>query len=40
MIRMLDPGVEETDADMRRINLIHKELETFRKEMEEKIKNR
>ena len=29
-----DPGEEPTDGDMKRMDLIHKELEAFRKEME------
>lgn len=33
MIGMLDPGVEETDADMRRMGLIQAELEAFEKEL-------
>lgn len=31
---ILDPGEEPTDADLRRLDLIHNELEAFRKEME------
>jgi len=34
MMGFLDPGEEPTDTDMRRIELIHRELEAFRKEME------
>jgi|SRR5262252_9415924 len=34
ILSVLDPGEEPTDADLRRLDLIHKELETFRKEME------
>lgn len=30
----LDPDEEPTDADLRRLDLIHNELEAFRKEME------
>jgi hypothetical protein len=30
----LDPGEEPTNADLRRLDLIHNELEAFRKEME------
>lgn len=33
MIGMMDPGSEETPADIRRMDLIHKELEAFRNEM-------
>lgn len=29
MISMLDPGTEETEDDMRRMDLIHNELERF-----------
>jgi hypothetical protein len=31
---VLDPGEEPTDEDMRRIDLIHTELEMFREELE------
>jgi hypothetical protein len=31
---VLDPGEEPTDADLKRFDLIHQELETFRKELE------
>jgi len=31
---MLDPGTDETDADLSRMDLIHKELEAFRPELE------
>lgn len=34
IMTVLDPGAEETDADLRRMDLIHQELETFRKELE------
>jgi hypothetical protein len=34
IISILDPGEEPTDKDLKRIDLIHAELETFRKEME------
>jgi hypothetical protein len=34
MMSMMDPGTEETEADLRRMDLIHEELETFRKELE------
>jgi hypothetical protein len=34
MLGMLDPGVEETPDDMRRMELIHNELEAFRAELE------
>jgi hypothetical protein len=29
----LDPGEEPTDADLRRLDLIHEELEAFREEL-------
>jgi hypothetical protein len=31
---VLDPGEEPTDADLRRMDFIHQELEIFRKELE------
>jgi hypothetical protein len=31
---ILDPGEEPTDADMRRMDLIQRELDAFRKELE------
>jgi hypothetical protein len=34
IMTVLDPGAEETDADLRRMALIHQELDTFRKELE------
>jgi hypothetical protein len=34
IIAMLDPGTEETEADFRRMDLIHAELEAFRGELE------
>jgi len=37
MMGFLDPGEEPTDDDMKRIELIHNELEAFRKEMELRI---
>ena len=33
MLGMLDPGVEETPDDMRRMELIARELETFAEEL-------
>lgn len=37
MIGMLDPEPEETPDDMRRLDLIHKELEVFAKELKLKM---
>jgi hypothetical protein len=37
MVSMLDPGTEETDADLSRMDLINKELEAFAEEMRLKI---
>jgi hypothetical protein len=34
MIGMLDPGLEETSDDMRRMDLIDEELDAFRQELE------
>jgi len=34
IMSVLDPGEEPTDADLRRLDLIHRELENFREEME------
>jgi hypothetical protein len=34
IMTILDPGTEETAADMARMDLIHRELETVRKELE------
>jgi hypothetical protein len=34
IISMLEPGSDETPTDLRRMDLIHKELEAFRKELE------
>jgi hypothetical protein len=34
IMSVLDPGEEPTPADLRRLDLIHTELEAFRKEME------
>jgi hypothetical protein len=34
IMTILDPGIEETAADLRRMDLIHQELESFRKELE------
>lgn len=34
MLSIMDPGLEETEADVRRMDLIHRELEAFRKEIE------
>ena len=34
MISIMDPGEEPTDADLNRMDLINKELEGWRKEME------
>lgn len=34
IIAMMDPGTEPTDEDIRRMDLIHIELEEFRKELE------
>jgi hypothetical protein len=34
MISIMDPGEEPTDADLNRMDLIHRELEAWRKEME------
>lgn len=34
IISILEPGEEPTDADLRRLDLIHNELEAFRKQME------
>ena len=34
IMNMLDPGVEPTDADERKMELIHNELQTFAKEFE------
>lgn len=34
IMTMLDPGVEETPADLRRMDLIARELEAFGKELE------
>lgn len=34
IMTMLDPGVEETPADLRRMDLIDRELEAFGKELE------
>ncbi|MGD0106330.1 MAG: hypothetical protein ABSC06_20155 [Rhodopila sp.] len=33
IMTILDPGIEETPGDLRRMDLIHKELEAFRQEM-------
>ena len=33
IMSMMDPGSEETDADMRRMDLINNELEAFRDEL-------
>lgn len=33
IISMLDPGQEPTDADMGKMDLIHKELQNFQKEL-------
>lgn len=33
IIGMLDPGSDETPDDLRRMDLIHKELEDFRREL-------
>lgn len=33
IMSILDPGAEPTEKDLDRITLIHKELETFRKEV-------
>lgn len=33
---VLDPGTDATEADLRRMDLIHDELEAYRKEMESK----
>lgn len=33
MMTMLDPGIEETPADLRRMELIDKELRTFGEEL-------
>lgn len=37
MLGVLDPGLEETPDDMRRMDLIHRELEVFAKELELRI---
>jgi hypothetical protein len=37
MMGILDEGIEETPDDMRRMDMIHKELETFGKELELRI---
>jgi hypothetical protein len=34
MVWMLDSGLEETPDDMRRMDLIHEELDAFRRELE------
>jgi hypothetical protein len=34
IMMIFDPGEEPTDEDLRRIDLIHKELEAFREELE------
>jgi hypothetical protein len=34
ILTILDPGAEPSDADMRRMDLISKELEAFRNELE------
>jgi hypothetical protein len=34
IIGVLDPGEEPTDADLRRMDLIDRELDAFRKELE------
>jgi hypothetical protein len=34
MIGMMDPEPDETPDDMRRMDLIHQELESYRKELE------
>lgn len=34
IMSILDPGEEPTDADLKRLELIHNELEKFREEME------
>jgi hypothetical protein len=34
MIGMLDPDADVTDDDMRRMDLIHKELEDYRQKLE------
>jgi len=40
IMTMLDPEDEPTDDDMQRMNLIHKELEAFANELQNKIKDR
>jgi hypothetical protein len=37
IINILDPGEEPTDADMRRMDLIHQELEEWRGRLSERI---
>jgi hypothetical protein len=37
IMTILDPGIEETDGDLRRMDLIHAELEAFGKELELKL---
>jgi hypothetical protein len=34
MVNMLDPDTDVTEAELMRMELIHRELETFRKEIE------
>jgi hypothetical protein len=34
IMTILEPGQDETEADLTRMDLIHKELEVFRKELE------
>jgi hypothetical protein len=34
IMTILEPGQDETEADLTRMDLIHKELETFSKELE------
>jgi hypothetical protein len=40
IMTVLDPGSEPTDADMRRLDLVHKELDEFIKEFERKIETK
>lgn len=37
IMNILDPGEEPTDADMRRMNLIHRELDGWRGRLSERI---
>lgn len=37
MMNILDPGEDPTDADLRRIDLIHKELDQWRGKIAERI---